>query len=424
MGMQNPWWYNREAITNDEKVKRVLASGERLIIELEDKNMIMIGPRQLGKTTALKYDIYKKIIKEGIDPKRILYYSFDTARDYGVISEVISSFIKATAGRKYLYLDEVSFVDEWQRAIKFLLDSNEMKDVRVYVTGSASINLRKELFPGRDIILKEFMPSFFASFVQSFASKDLKKFVKANMTGSIEDVIERSEKAVPYFDELDRLFHVFMQTGGFPLAVFDYFAAGSISETTFDTHWNAFLSDISKAERSVETSVAVIQELVKSYSSKINMSKTARNAGIPSHVTAREYMELLRELFVIGYIFPISDRGLPLFRKERKAYFTDPFFFTLFSKKLNMQINLGESKVVEGITYSHLAHIMKNIGYKSNGREIDFANNEIAVEVKWQESVTKSDIPRSNAKNNIVLSKSDRGEGIIPVSVFLALLDI
>ncbi len=422
MGLQNPWWHDRKAIAEDEKVKKVLASGEKLTIGLGDRNTVMIGPRQLGKTTALKYDIYKKIEKEGVDPKSILYYSFDTARDYGVISDVILSFLKATSGKRYLYLDEVSFVDEWQRPVKFLLDSPAAKDVRIYVTGSASINLRKELFPGRNITVMEFLPGMFADFVQSFASEDLRKFVKSNRSGDIATVIARSNKAIMHFDELDRLFRIFMLTGGFPLPVFDHFATGSVTESTFDTHWNAFLSDISKAERSVETSTAIIQELIKSYGSKINMSKLARNARIPSHVTAREYMELLKELFIVEYIFPISDRGIPLFRKERKAYFTDPFLFNLFSNRLNIPTAGTEPKVVEGIVHSHLSRMLTGIGYVQKEKETDFVSKGLSIEVKWQENVTKLDIPKSDSTHNIVLSKTTSEGGIIPVAIFLSLL--
>ncbi len=423
MELQNPWWHDNESIARDGKVRRVLDSGEKLVMGLEDRNTVMIGPRQLGKTTALKYDIYRKIEKEGVNPKSILYYSFDTARDYSVISEVIESFLKATSGKRYLYLDEVSFVEGWQRPVKFFLDSSGSKDVRIYVTGSASINLRKELFPGRDIMIREFLSSLFSDFVLAFASEDLREFIRSNRSHDLATVIAHTRKAVLYFKELDRLFKIFIQTGGFPLPVLDHFATGSITESTFDTHWNAFLSDISKAERSVETSTAIIQELIKSYSSKINMSKLARNAGIPSHVTAREYMELLKELFIVEYIFPISDRGIPLFRKERKAYFTDPFLFNLFSRKLNLPTAGTEPKVVEGIVHSHLSRTLTGIGYVQKDKETDFVSKGLSLEVKWQENVTKLDIPKSDSTHNIVLSKATSGEGIIPVAVFLSLLD-
>ena len=75
---QNPWWADSAAIAKDEKVKKVLETGSKIDAALEEENQVLIGPRQLGKTTALKYDIYKKITSGHVNPKQILYYSFDT----------------------------------------------------------------------------------------------------------------------------------------------------------------------------------------------------------------------------------------------------------------------------------------------------------------------------------------------------------
>ncbi|EQD59066.1 AAA ATPase, partial [mine drainage metagenome] len=117
LASQNPWWSDKNQIKADDKVRKVLETGERIQFNLNSENQVLIGPRQLGKTTALKYDIYKKITAENIDPSAIMYYSFDTVRDFEVISNVLDTFV-ADSNKKYVYLDEVSFVDGWQRAIK------------------------------------------------------------------------------------------------------------------------------------------------------------------------------------------------------------------------------------------------------------------------------------------------------------------
>jgi predicted AAA+ superfamily ATPase len=54
----NPWWRDLGEIDNDEKVKEYLSRKHRLKIELESRNMLMVGPRQVGKTTSLKLKIY------------------------------------------------------------------------------------------------------------------------------------------------------------------------------------------------------------------------------------------------------------------------------------------------------------------------------------------------------------------------------
>ena len=48
-------------------------------------------------------------------------------------------------GKKYLFFDEITFVNDWQRAVKFVLDSPLIKDKFIFVTGSSSIALKKEI---------------------------------------------------------------------------------------------------------------------------------------------------------------------------------------------------------------------------------------------------------------------------------------
>jgi predicted AAA+ superfamily ATPase len=51
----------------------------------------------------------------------------------------------------YIFLDEVTFVDGWWRAVKARIDDGSLLDSSVTVTGSASMGLLKqrEMFPGR-----------------------------------------------------------------------------------------------------------------------------------------------------------------------------------------------------------------------------------------------------------------------------------
>jgi predicted AAA+ superfamily ATPase len=422
LSLQNPWWNRKKAIEEDDKVRKILAFGAKLVMHLDDRNMVMVGPRQLGKTTALKYDIYKKIINDVVDPENILYYSFDTTRNFEQISEVIDTFMEATSGKRYLYLDEVSFVEDWQRAIKFFLDSPRSKDARLYITGSSSINLKKELFPGRDIEVREFLPITFHDFVVAFGSKRLIDFVVKNCTTNIEDIALRSNTSLTYLEELSRLFHMFVTTGGYPLAVVDFQSNGQVGKTTMETHWNAFLSDVSKAGKSAEIATSLMISIVKSYGSKANMSKMARDAGVPSHVTARDYSELFKDLFAIDYVFPLNKVGIPIFRKERKIYFKDPFLFWMFSTVLNVRLDTAESRVIEGIVCNHLMRTGKDVGYIPGKVETDFTIGNTAIEVKWQNNIRESDIPGTDFRNNILLSKNHLGENIIPVPVFAALL--
>ncbi|EQD35250.1 AAA ATPase, partial [mine drainage metagenome] len=94
LAVQNPWWTDKKAIEKDSKVRKVIETGRKIEFKIDNENKVLIGPRQLGKTTAFKFDIYKKIIRDGVPPESIMYFSFDTARNYEEISDVISTFVK------------------------------------------------------------------------------------------------------------------------------------------------------------------------------------------------------------------------------------------------------------------------------------------------------------------------------------------
>ena len=77
---------------------------------------------------------------------------------------------------------------------------------------------------------------------------------------------------------------------------------------------------------------------------------------ISSHVTVRDYLELLDELYVARSFFQFK-RERPAFRSDRKAYFIDPFLFRVFYKRYSgTHVVPYEmiAHVVEGIVGEHL----------------------------------------------------------------------
>lgn len=434
LAAQNPWWADKKAIEKDSKVRKVLETKSKIEFDIDEKNKVLIGPRQLGKTTAFKFDIYKKIMKDNTDPSSILYFSFDTTRSYEEISDVINTFVR-DKGKKILYLDEVSFVEGWQRAIKSFLDSDASSNAIIHVTGSSSINLKKELMPGRKIKFVEFLPLSFGEFLLNFGTETLKQSVKRYKSADLGEALKNSSKIITHFDEINKWFNTYIKTGGYPDAIFEYLGKNEVSTELYDVHWNAFISDISKSNKSVEIATAVIYGIIESYSSKINLSKIAQTQGVKSHVTVREYIESFEDLFVVKSVFPVAGKKY-VFRKERKIYFCDPLLYNMFSKKMNIIDKGSEPKVVEGILFNHLFRFAnrgkeisepKNaISFFSGNREIDFVLGNFGFELKWQEKVTPSDFPKADLDMKVLLSKKTYDTGtdikIIPLPIFLALI--
>ncbi|MEM5812052.1 MAG: ATP-binding protein [Candidatus Aenigmatarchaeota archaeon] len=430
---QNPWWISKERIFEDEKIKEVFSRKNKLLYSFERKsNMLFFGPRQTGKTTYFKLLIYDLLFNKNIDPKKIFYFSCEMLRKFEEIVELIRKLDMLVEGEKYVFLDEISFVEEWERAIKYILDSPLSKQKIFYITGSSSIAIKKESFPGRAIEIKEFLPLNFRAFVSIFGSEELKKNLQKVEFINLNEIFEKAKKVFPYIDEFNKLFFKYLQCGGFPRAFYELMENGEIKEETYDIYWKWLIHDIAKINKSEKIVTSLLLGILKNYSTKFSFSSIARDVEIGSHVTVREYLEILEDLFVIRNFHTFDlNKKIVVYRKMRKAYFIDPFLFHVIQRKLTGKKEVDNDKIVEGVVVESLTRAIKDklkIGFYHNKKEIDICFSNFGIEVKWQENVNFKDFPKVDIKNKILLSKNtlefDEAHNILilPVSLFLSLI--
>lgn len=418
---QNPWWIDKARILEDSKIKEALSRKHKITYEFEEKNTLLVGPRQVGKTTFLKLFI-KHLIDSNTDPKRILYFSCEPLRDFNELIEIARLSDTLIAGKKYLFFDEITFVPEWQRAVKYLLDTPLGKDKTIYITGSSSIALKKETFPGRAIETRHMYPLSFKEFCEIFGSDALKKELHNKKSDEME---KRANQLIFYYEEIKGLFAKYIQCGGFPRSAYELMEKNRISEETKEILWKWFIADIAKIERSERIASSVLIGVIKNYCSRFSLNSIAKETEIGSHVTVRDYLEILEELFVLRSVFPLDLKTLTeKFKKMRKVYFIDPFIYHVFKEKLTGIKTTEEElpKIVEGIVAEHLFRKFGKVFCLAGKREIDFYVKQIAIELKWQSKVKKTDFPKTDIKNKILLTKDDFEFGdvtLIPASIFL-----
>lgn len=98
----------------------------------KQKAIIVLGPRQVGKTTLLK--------NLAFDPNEILWMNADEIDVQQTLSEVSSSSFKALLGKKKIFI-----IDEAQRieniGLKLKLITDNLPDIQVIATGSSSFDL-------------------------------------------------------------------------------------------------------------------------------------------------------------------------------------------------------------------------------------------------------------------------------------------
>ena len=163
--VMNPWW--------DNKYKTTFIPREKYLEPLQkslNKKLITIitGIRRVGKTTTIKTFIERLINKQHISQKKIFYVTLDHYLFKKInLFEIIKEFRKINNLKRtekiYLFLDEITYQDEFQQQIKNIFD---IENVKLYVSSSSSNVLKdKKAFTTGRTNLIEMMPLDFKEFL-------------------------------------------------------------------------------------------------------------------------------------------------------------------------------------------------------------------------------------------------------------------
>ncbi len=151
----NPWW---EEVTRDDNIKPRERYLKELRNYLEFKQIVVLtGLRRVGKTTLMKI-IINELIAKDVPANHILYVSLD---DYLLhknnILEIVNEFRKIhkikIEEKIYLFLDEVTYKENFHIQLKNIYDSQNTK---IFVASSSASMLRdkKASLTGRAITLE------------------------------------------------------------------------------------------------------------------------------------------------------------------------------------------------------------------------------------------------------------------------------
>ena len=313
------------------------------------------GPRQIGKSSWLKSMLLKD------DPQRAFYISCEMIADYKELFEVI----KTIPERKILYFDEISFVSEWWRAIKLILD--QKPDLRIVATGSHAFDLKKGMdqMPGRwgNGGEYELLPMDFFEFSEM-------------------RVQARWEK-LEWVQELE----LYFQVGGFPAALAEAGPEGKKPTKSFEVYRRWLLGDLLKIGRSEVYLREVISQIALTMSTPLSLQKLAQKTQLGSHNTAQDYVELLESCFALKTLYEMDiDSWSPKFRKEKKFYFCDPsIYWIALTWGDNTPPKNYNDILAEMVAHEYLSRRFRKLGfYKNKNGEVDFVGSPSwAVEVKW-----------------------------------------
>ena len=448
----NPWWRSKQAIYADRDIQNWEKSSfkwlPRLSGTFEDLDVIYVlrGPRRVGKTTLLKLKI-KHLIESGVKPENIFYYPCDLIDNPKQLVSLIDLYINKVRDpkeRAFIFIDEISMLKDWQRGVKILVDSGKLKNCTVVLTGSHSIDLKKstETLSGRRGEVhklkyrtpdKLMLPCKFSEYVETI-NKDIREAIRRFKLLSIKKrkniLLQLGRGEIPY--ELEKIYLLFSSdlralledyliTGGIAQAIDEYIKTRNISDNTYATFINFLVRDITRWNMSELYAKQIIRRVIETLSTPISWHSLKEGTEIRDHKTAETYVDILKESFVLLYLYQLDvNNKIPSYRKEKKIYFQDPFIFhacrswiygkPAFPSSLDfIRTEENKSKLVESVVSNHLVRYTFNM-YSSplydptnyifywkskRGREVDFIvrvnDRFLPIEVKYKEKIKRED---------------------------------
>ena len=366
--LQNPWFYDFYFIPNEYFLfKREIFKD--FFNEVVNLNQIISlkGLRRVGKSTLIKQIIGELLKKNKVNPKNILYFSFDqptVVENYQTLEKIIQFYFEKIINQKiyklkekvYIFFDEIQVIPFWQDILKRYYDINQ--NIKFIVSGSSSLFINeksKESLAGR-IFERDLLPLSFFEYKKLSQSVD---FIGYLNFGQFPELlkIEDKNKKVEYLKE---------------------WVIGKILEV-----------DIVKiyGVRKAFDFERLFWSLLPNTGQIINSKKLLVDLKMKK-ATLFKYLSILEKSLLIDKILNLSGSFRSEKRLLRKFYPSSTNFLSLIPEVINLGF-----KVESYVSQILKKRTRKIFLYHIRGKEIDFLlpDEKIAIEVKYQENIIPSD---------------------------------
>lgn len=354
LNLLNPWWFGKKFNTG---IRREVYL-KRLITSLNHKRAVLLtGSRRVGKTTLI-FQLIEKLLQK-VAPTNILYALMDHPQisTYNILKMVEEFRKHHLLGRDeiiYLFFDEIQYVKDWEREIKALIDT---ENVKIFFSGSTSVTLllKSSYLTGR-LEKIEIFPLDFHEFLS---------FKKAKISQTENYKLER------YCDG-------YLKIGGYPEYVINpdvsYFA---------DLVNNILYKDIINFYqlKNPELLRDLFLLLADRVGSQTTYSKLANILSLKMD-TVKKYIYYLKSSFLIDELSRFThSRGSRIYGPKKFYTYDNGLLFHLLGR-------FSQSSAFEQSLFSFLKRNNRKIGfYYENQKEIDFViddNKSEFIEAKYK----------------------------------------
>jgi len=414
---QNRWWSEPGWRESDPHLRELRSQPQRLPapfidrIELGEAGIHTLrGPRQVGKSTALKLLVERA--DERLGARRVAYLALDLLEGRP-LTELAATLTRtkelaAASEPMVLLLDEVTVVDGWQTAVKALWDDGTLREDVVVCTGSSAVDLHQgaaERLPGRRGAGEDhaLFPHSFATFART-----LDEAIPLSPELSVEEIVSEQGRdslrdAQIHGPALMTALERYLSFGGLPHAIAEAFTGERApSERTLAVAHDTLLREAQRRGASRAAVHALLERLIRSLGSSLSWTSLAQDMAV-SQPTARAYAEFLAASYQLLPVYSWrAGSGTPALGRDKKLYFADPLLHSAAHAQVpGVDVDvpaLVENAVAIGLQRRYEPAQLRIEGFDMPSRlhvwrtrksgEIDFAcgphDRLAAVEVKQQ----------------------------------------
>ncbi len=264
--------------------------------------LIIRGARQYGKSTWLEMQMRRTV--EEFGPGSAYYLNGDILSDAKALNESILELLPLFATDspvRRLFIDEITSVPNWQKSLKYLLDSGELRRVLIVSTGSKAADLRHgaERLPGRKGKL--------ARTDYYFTPISYREFMRVCGPTLGPDALE-----------------AYLLSGGSPVALGELAREKLLPDFIIQMTKDWIYGEFAASGRSRANLLAVLDILHTKGGAPLGQAKLAREAGLSNNTVAAGYTDLLGDLLCVATSFPWdASRRRAVFRKPCKYHFNN-----------------------------------------------------------------------------------------------------
>ncbi|HDJ89108.1 MAG TPA: ATP-binding protein [Thermoprotei archaeon] len=366
----NEWWETHTI--SEEKAKKYR---RKIFKNIKDtffsykQILVLTGLRRVGKTTIF-YQLIQELLKRGVNPKNILYFTFDEMVENPInVLKEYSRITKIDWRREkiFIFFDEIHKLENWSSKIKILYDN--LPNLKICISGSASIMIESEaiknlagryfLFEIKPLTLQEFGELYFERKIDNY------ELFEDKLKMIFEDYIRKPFPEIVKWKDRIKI---------------NQYIRELVIEKIVKSEIPLIFKNINISLLSTLTEI-----FMKDVGTILDITSLSKDLGIHK-LTLIKHLKILE----FGKIIKTVKNFRPSIRSESRKL--KKIYPTNISLSLCFYPNLSKGQIYENLV---LTALNLDKYWRKNRREIDFLkiNKEITpIEVKEKNRIKKHDL--------------------------------